>query len=140
MLVVEYEVDCLHVNIACRAAEAVAGEEDSALQDERVRVAGLDQPCQEPLQHVQGEKLLDRAALLSGHPLQCIEGLLRGHVRISSAVRNGLVARGKDCAISNNLAGRDAGRLSQFLNASIPVSYPAVRRNLNASTIERSAE
>ena len=140
VLLVDHEVDRLHVNIPCRPTETLASKQDPAFEYGRVLVGGLNQKRQEPLKRIQGENLLQSAALLSDNPMQRTEGLLGGYVKISSAVRGGPLARGNNCAIANSFAGCDLGRFSQLRSDSMPVPYPAIPRNLNASTIDRSAE
>ena len=60
--------------------------------------------------------------------------------RTSMATRRGPLDRGIAVESSMSRAGCDPGRLSQFLKASMPVSYPALARRRKASTMDRSAE
>jgi hypothetical protein len=70
VLGVELEIEGLHVDVTGGAAQRVCGQQDAAFEAEVLRVGCVGQSCQEPLQPVKREDLLDWALPVPGNLLQ----------------------------------------------------------------------
>src|SRR5665647_630495 len=139
VLLVELEVQGLHVDVAGGSPQPVRGEQDPTPEGEVVAVHGAGQPVQDALEPVQGHQLVGGAPLLAGQALELAVDVRGAHVRYARASRIGVWARGIWRAISMSCAGWEPRRPSQVRSASMASSYPWVPRSRNASAMDRSA-
>ena len=129
-----------------RPASVVGGEQETALEHERVLVLGVGEAGEEALQCVQREELVKgptvSAGLVLQVPVHASLGRRTGrvvHSRISSAARSAGSAFGKAWAIVTSSAGEALRRRSHRRSASCASSGPSWCRSRKASMIERSA-
>lgn len=122
VLLIEREVDGLQIDVTGGAAQPVGREENPSLQHQVAPVLGCGESGEEPFEHVEGEQLGRGPAALACLSLQGRVNLCRSHVRCSSAVRTGPLARGRALAIRMSSLGLAPRRPSHTRRASMPIS------------------